>query len=120
MVGSIDLGVFFGPPGSVRAIGPERIVRSSSKTAAPDLVVMTSREGSTRYLAHRDGLPVAVLQVVSADGVHARIANAYVVPDRRRTGLASMLLAEARRDFAEVLHSDMLSGDGRAFADATG
>lgn len=109
-----------GEPGHVPAIGRETAFRD--RTAAPGvrIVACRSREGSTRYVVHVGGAPTAVLQVVSRDGAAATIANAYTVPAHRRRGLASLLLAEARADFASVAHSPDLSPEGVAFATATG
>lgn len=111
---------FLLPAGSCPAIGAETTLRTFVGAEGVVVTVLSSPHGSTRYLASVGDAPVSVLQVVSRDGQHARIANAFTVQERRRTGLASMLLAAARTDFVEVVHSDDLSDHGRAFAAATG
>jgi len=111
---------FLLPAGSCPAIGAERTVRAFASADGVVVAVLASPHGSTRYLAAIDDVPVSVLQVVSRDGRHARIANAFTVHERRRKGLARMLLAAARTDFVEILHSEDLSDHGRAFAKATG
>lgn len=116
-----DVGMrpLLGPVGSVAAIGHE--VTVSTRRPRPDVEIRTMRSphGSTRYLASIDGNPVSVLQVVSRDGVAASVANVFTARNHRMVGLARMLLDTARSDFARVVHSDMLSEDGRAFAAAT-
>ena len=65
-----------------------------------------SPHGSTRYLRYVDGRIASGLQVVSADGRTAKIANVYTLPEYRGRGMAAGLLARARRDFAVVGHAD--------------
>jgi predicted GNAT family acetyltransferase len=113
------LDPFLLPSGACPAIGAETTVRTFTGADGIVVAVLASPHGSTRYLAMAGDAPVSVLQVVSRDGHHARIANAFTVRERQRTGLARMLLAAARADFDEVLHSDDLSDHGRAFAAAT-
>lgn len=111
---------FLLPAGRCPAVGAETTVRTFTGADGIVVIVLSSPHGSTRYLASQDGSNVAVLQVVSRDGRHARIANAFTVPGMRRRGIARMLLEAARTDFEEVLHSDDLSDFGRAFAKGTG
>jgi GNAT superfamily N-acetyltransferase len=111
---------FLAPRGKVACIGPER--RLGSRTSPCGTVVETyvCANGSTRYVATVDGVACGVLQVVSRDRRKGLVANVYVVPERRRQGMASMLLAMARTDFATVIHSTTLSPAGAAFAKAVG
>lgn len=111
---------FLLPSGLCPAVGAEKTVRTFSTPDDVLVTVLASPHGSTRYLATVVDAPVSVLQVVSRDGRNARIANAFTVKERRRTGLARMLLVAARADFDVVLHSDDLSDYGRIFAEATG
>ena len=107
------------PPGQVRAIGVETLVRTIT-TAGVEIVHTTSVTGTVRYVAHVAGAPSAVLQLVTMDGSVALICNAYTVPKLRRTGLARQLLERARLDHDRVVHATHLSGDGAAFAEAVG
>ena len=110
-------------PGESQLVGPEAVVEDSggiqvldSSTPAP-----TGAEGSVsrRYVKRVDGVPVAVLQVNSTDGQNAVITQTFTHADQRRQGHARELLERARQDFERVDHSDDLSVDGRAFAEAT-
>jgi GNAT superfamily N-acetyltransferase len=80
----------------------------------------SNAHGSVRYVLTIQGTPVGGLQVVTKDGKSALVANLYVVPGMRRQGIASHLLAKARRDFATVTYpgDESLSADGKAFRDA--
>jgi GNAT superfamily N-acetyltransferase len=111
---------FLAPLGKVACIGPER--RLARRTSPCGTVVETyvCPNGSTRYVATIDGVACGVLQIVSRDRRKGLVANVYVVPERRRQGMASMLLAMARTDFATVVHSTSLSPAGAAFAKAVG
>lgn len=111
---------FLLPTGLCPAIGAETTVRTFTGADGLRVAVLCSPHGSTRYLASDGDSNVAVLQVVSRDGTHARIANAFTVTGMRRRGIARMLLQAARTDFEEVLHSDDLSDFGRAFEKGTG
>jgi hypothetical protein len=114
------MSLLLGPIGTTMAIGREKRIRTTTIADGSIAVdVLRSPHGSTRYLASIDERAVAVLQVVSMDGRHASVANVLTVSEHRRRGIASMLLAEARGDFATVVHSDMLSKSGRGFAEAT-
>lgn len=109
------LAAYLAPKGRAPGIGLER------GTAIRDGIArFRSPHGSTRYIFYREGEPLAVLQVVSRDGKHATIANVYVRPEARRKGLASRLLARARRDFQSVEHASEshLSAEGRAWKEA--
>jgi GNAT superfamily N-acetyltransferase len=109
------LRVYLGDPGSVPGIGPERGKKPTSGVAR-----YKSPHGSVRYVWYEHGQPLAALQVVTRDGRHAKVANVYTVPARRREGLAAALLAKARRDFKTVAHADeiMLSSMGRAWRES--
>lgn len=74
--------------------------------------------GSTRYIFSEGGKPVSVLQVMRTSDGGARIANVYTSPEARRKGYASRLMDQARKDFKKVIHSDDLSVDGAAWANA--
>lgn len=101
-------------PGENPAIGPE-----SGRVRNSGIGKHVSPHGSVRYLYYLEGLPVAGLQVVTRDGATAIVANVYVEPGHRRQGLASALLARARRDF-KVQHAEEqhLSEDGKAWRDS--
>lgn len=116
----IGIRPFLGPAGGVAAIGPEKTDSAVRIEGGCTIATMRSRHGSIRYVASIDGTPVSMLQVVSRDGVHASIANVFTERPHRRRGIARMLLGIARTDFESVVHSDMLSYAGRAFAQATG
>lgn len=51
---------------------------------------------------------------------HGEIANVYVTPAMRRRGIATRMLAEARKIEPKVQHSDVLSQDGRAWSQRVG
>ena len=108
-----------GAPGEVAMIGAETLV-GRTVTAGIEVVHTSSAQGSVRYVAHVDGVPSAVLQLVTMDGSVALISNVFTVPERRRTGLARMLLERARVDRDRVVHGTHLSDDGAAFARAVG
>lgn len=108
-----------GPPGRVPMIGDETLV-ATAVIAGVEVVHTRSAQGSVRYVAHVDGAPSAVLQLVTMDGRVALISNAFTVPGMRRTGLARMLLERARLDHDSVVHGTHLSDDGAAFAKAVG
>lgn len=102
------------PPGQNPAIGPE-----SGAPRRQGIGRHTSPHGSVRYLYYDHGTPIAGLQLVTADGRTAKVANVYTTPAHRRRGLAAKLLTRARKDFADVHHAEdiHLSGDGRAWRD---
>lgn len=106
------LKIYLGDPGTVPGIGAERGRRPANGVGR-----FKSPHGSVRYVWYEGGDPLAALQVVTRDGVHATIANVYTTPGRRREGLAAALLAQARRDFVEVVHAEEehLSPEGRAW-----
>jgi GNAT superfamily N-acetyltransferase len=108
------LMVYLGDPGTVPGIGTERGKRPTSGIGR-----YKSPHGSVRYVWYEHGAPLAALQVVTRDGKLATIANVYTAPSHRRAGLASALLAKARRDFKEVHHAEEahLSPAGRAWRD---
>lgn len=102
------------PPGQNPTIGPERRVRRRGPVSRYD-----SSHGSVRYLYELDGQTVAGLQLVTGPSQgSAVVANVYVLPDRRRRGLAAQLLEHARKDFPGVTHSQHLSEDGKAWTKA--
>jgi GNAT superfamily N-acetyltransferase len=108
------LSVYLGDPGTVPGIGVERGKRPTNGVGR-----YKSPHGSVRYVWYEHGTALAALQVVTRDGKLATIANVYTVPSYRRAGLASALLAKARRDFKEVRHAEEahLSPAGRAWRD---
>jgi len=110
----MGLEVYLLDKGSVPGIGAEvgRRVRNG-------IARYVSPHGSYRYVLYRNGNSIAALQAVSSDGVNATIANVYVVPTHRRSGIASKLLARARRDFVSVVHAERgnLSAEGRAWSE---
>jgi len=110
VVSDVDelLAVYLAGPGQAPGIGPER-----GRPVANGIARFTSPHGSVRYLLYREGVALAVLQVVTRDGVTASIANVYTLPAHRRLRLAQKLLARARRDFRNVTHSEHLSESGR-------
>lgn len=113
-VEDVGLAATLLPPGMSPAIGTETgALRrdGTSKHASP--------HGSTRYLRSVGGKIVAGLQVVSADGRAAKIANVYTLPEYRGRGMAAGLLSRARRDFLVVEHADEddLSRAGRGWRD---
>jgi hypothetical protein len=100
--------------GNVPGIGPERGVKRFNGISR-----YTSPHGSYRYVMYVNGTPVSALQVVSRDGVHAKIANVYTVPAERRKRFAETLLMKARTDFNTVEHADpeMLTSTGKRWRD---
>lgn len=112
---SVDpLAIYLRGRGLVPGIGAER-----GREVRDGVARLSSSHGSTRYVMFSRGEPVAALQVVSADGSRATIANAYTVGRHRRRGFAAALLRRAREDFDEVVHAAdaHLSADGRAWRD---
>ncbi len=96
--GSDPLAATILPPNDKRTgIGTEKCLRIRGSICR-----CRSPHGSTRYLRYEDGEIVAGLQVVSRDGKEAMIANVYTRPEHRGRGLASTLVAQARRDFRVV------------------
>jgi GNAT superfamily N-acetyltransferase len=102
------------PVGRSPAIGAE-----SGRAIRNGVGKHVSPHGSIRYLRYVDGKIVSGLQVVSADGHVAKIANVYTLPGYRGRGMAAELLARARRDFRDVRHADEddLSPAGRGWRD---
>lgn len=99
-------------PGANPMIGPETGGARRSGVAR-----FRSAYGSVRYVKYVDGVAVSGLQVVSADGKRAVIANVYTRPEQRRRGHADDLMAAARKDFVSVEHAkeSSLSDDGKAW-----
>lgn len=94
--------------------GPER------KTRMGDGVnLYADPHGSYRFVFETGGRPVSALQVMSADGKHGHVTNAYTSPDFRRQGLASLLLAKARKRFSTLSYSEDRSEDGQDFVAAS-
>lgn len=77
--------------------------------------ILKSPQGSTRYLYSEKGDPKAVLQIMSRDGKVGVATNVYTVEEARRRGLASKLLAAAKRDFGRIDNSDSITRDGAAW-----
>ena len=106
-------------PGETRQIGPER-----GRPLHDGIAVFksTATKGSSRYVLYEDGRAVAALQtVVLSPSAPARIANVYVVPHRRRAGLATALLKRARKDGpVEHADEDQISDAGKAWRDVVG
>lgn len=104
------------PPGH-RGLG---VGRESGRLRRDGVSRHDDPHGSTRYLYSAEGQIVSGLQVVSRDGRTAVVANVYTRPDYRNLGLASRLLARARRDFSRVDHAEEshLSSAGVAWRDA--
>jgi GNAT superfamily N-acetyltransferase len=107
------LALLLAPRGKAAAIGEEK-----GNTVEDGISRYTSPHGSTRYLFRIKGVAVSVLQLVSRDGKNATIANVYTLPEHRRQGLATLLLARAKKDFAQVTHSTSLTPDGAAWSEA--
>ncbi len=101
------------PCGQTRTIGTEK-----GRYNPDGISVYRSPHGSTRYVYSGAGESLAVLQIMSRNRNYGTIANAYTVEKARRNGLASKLLDRARKDFKSVKHSDSLSSDGAAWANA--
>lgn len=101
------------PVGQSKLIGQEK-----GKQKPEGVSRLDSPYGSTRYVYSEGGKAVSVLQVMRMPDGKARIANVYTVPEARRKGIASKLMEQARKDFKEVAHSDDLSVDGAAWANA--
>lgn len=112
---SDDLSTLLADRGRYPGVGVE-----AGRAVRDGIALYRDPYGSFRYVLYDAGEPVGGLQVMSSDGKHAVIANVYVVPSRRRHGVASALLERARRDFKSVRHADdqHLSEAGRAFAQA--
>lgn len=102
------------PPSQSPAIGPESGSARRSGIGRHD-----SPHGSTRYLRYVDGQIASGLQVVSADGRRATIANVYTRPGYRGRGFGTELVARARRDFEVVSWpgEGSLSNAGRGLRD---
>jgi len=111
------LAIYLGDPGTVPGIGPER-----GKKPMSGIGSYKSPHGSVRYVWYEHGKPLAGLQVVTRDGRRAVIANVYTAPTHKRKGLATALLAKARRDFQTVEHAgeEHLSAEGRAWREKLG
>ena len=62
-----------------------------------------------RYVWYEHGDPLAALQVVTRDGKHAVIANAYTVPARRRKGSPRLPDGRACRRGAPLIGSPRLA-----------
>lgn len=106
------------PRGQSLSIGAENGAYIKDGVSKFDVISTPSeRFISRRYVKSVDGCIISVVQVVSTDsGKTARIANAATLPEYRRMGHASDLLAAARTDFDSVEHSEDLSSDGLQFA----
>jgi len=101
------------PVGKSKLIGQEK-----GKQKAEGVSRFDNQYGSTRYVFAEGGEIVSVLQVMRTDGGNAKIANVYTKPSARRKGYAAKLMTQARKDFKSVTHSDDLSKDGAAWANA--
>lgn len=109
--------MYLAPKGKAPGIGEERGTVPSNGIAH-----LVSPHGSHRYLYMKDGEAVSALQVVTRDGEHATIANAYTIPVWRRVGYAAALLTAARRQFKSVHHAreEMMSEDAKRWRERVG
>ena len=114
--GKNDLEFLLSPPGEAIQIGDEK--GRSPREGENNILRYRTDNGSYRYVMVVDGQIVSGLQVMSRDLLRgkepaiATIANVYTHPDYRKQGLASKLLAKARKDFDEVKHSRDLTSAG--------
>lgn len=99
--------------GQSLCIGAERGV-----LRAEGVSTLRSDAGSTRYVYCEQGKRLAVLQVMSRDGLNGVATNVYTVAEARRRGLASRLMAQAKADFRTLVYSDDLTEDGAALLNA--
>ena len=120
----MDLSAYLAPMGMVEQIGPETEVSWLPVTTRHGLKGVIrrydSQHGSVRYVMLEDGQLVGALQVVTTDFKNAIIANVYVLPERRRAGVAEALLVRAREDFQHVRHAQDLSPDAAAWRNEVG
>lgn len=108
---SNGLEVYLSGQGSVPGIGHE-----TGRARTNGVSRFVSPHGSYRYVMYAEGVPLAAMQVVSQDGVYARVANVYVRPEVRRRGLASALFKRAQRDFLRLDHASESSRSPEAKA----
>lgn len=96
-----------------RMVGKERVI-PTSKTGGlsePPVDIIKGQYGSIRYVWKEDGNPVGAVQVV-VDGRRATIANAYVLPEYRRKGIATKLFEVIKRKHPGVTMSSSFSHSG--------
>jgi len=97
------------PMGQSKSIGVEK-----GSTKKDGISVFKNPNGSVRYVASKDGVNVAVLQLMVLDG-SATATNSYTAPEHRRTGLATQLFERAKKDYPNLVLSDDRTGDGIAW-----
>lgn len=100
-------------PSAGGRVGPEKRRRLS-----PSVSVYIDPYGSHRFVEERDGTPIGALQVMAAKGVVPVATTAFVLPEHRRTGVASRLNEAARSLFPDLTYSDDRSADGAAWVES--
>lgn len=91
-------------------VGDEKEYRVSD-----DLVKLVDQYGSTRYIKYDDENPIAAIQVMSHPKLGDVVSNLFVLPDYRRSGLATKLFNIAKHDFPNLKHNEYLTKDGEKF-----
>lgn len=102
-------------PGAAYAEG--MVGKEKTRKVNVDVERYSNAHGSHRYVLHREGRPIAALQVVEA-GSRAVAAQVYVVPQARRRGLATRLWRLAQRDFPHLEPSEHRTTAGAHFVES--
>lgn len=100
-------------------VGASKCIGQEEGVLVPNGVSrLSSGCGSFRYLYCENGERLAVLQVMSIDGVHGVATNVFTLPSVRRRGVARLLMAKAREDFGCFSYSEDVTSDGAALLNA--
>lgn len=90
--------------------------KEKMKILTHDVKVFTDEHGSYRFMKFdADGKAISVIQVMSMRKSVGHVANAFTLPEYRRHGIGSELVALARKMFPKLTFSTDLSDDGAAF-----
>lgn len=76
------------------------------------LSIFKGEFGSTRIILKKKGVALGVIQTVTVNG-KTNVANIYVLPHKRRQGLATQLFNAATLVLGEITHSDHQSDDAK-------
>lgn len=102
------------PLGKSKNIGEEK-----GKNIENGITNFISPYGSIRYVAFEKSKIVSAIQLISSDGLNAKLINAITTPEKQKQGLASALIERAREDFNTISFSEDLTTAGSALANNT-
>lgn len=111
------LSYLLAPKGKVPQIGPEKGKAISDGIA----IFQSTLPGpgvSYRFVYYEKGQSISALQIMKLNSGVSTVANVYTVPEKRRQGYGTKLMAKAQQLLGSVAHSDDLSNAGAGWADA--